>query len=304
MFALLLAAAAADPFSATQLRDAGPAAVAGAARRAGVEVDAGGVAGGFAPGGSVALWDWLDLAAGATGRRVVLSPDGRRVRLAAGPPAPADVVGAFRLAVRGVTCRHEYDAGPPVCEVGLDLHWEPRLAVVRVADAAGGKAAVTNARYATGVRLPAVPRSQSKLPTLDVSFTVTAAERMLSFTVPDLQTPKPQTEAGVSLTSRPARPLGEVVELRLDLTYPEGHPEFESFESWTAGNRCRLVYRDGRTLTTDDFEVTEGGRKAAAAYRFRAAEVGDLAGWSLVYDTPGPLREFPVRFALKDIPLP
>jgi hypothetical protein len=127
---------------------------------------------------------------------------------------------------------------------------------------------------------------------------------MLTFTVPDLIVPKPQTAEGVTVAPQPARWLDALVEFRLALRYPDGHPEFESFESWTANNRCRLVHRDGRTLATDDREESHTGRSVAAAYRFRAADVGDLAGWSLVLDTPGPLREFPVRFTLRDVPLP
>ncbi len=252
--------------------------------------------------GAHALWPLVAKLSG--GMRIRLDADGRRVAFVTGLPAAAAIDGAFRLAVRGVTCRHDYNAGPPVCEVALDLHWEPRLAVVRVADGSGGKAAVTDARHATTVRLADVQRSAAKLPALDVAFTVTAAERLLTFTVPDLAAPKPQTQAGVTLTPQPPRRLGAVLELRLDLRYPEGHPEFESFESWTANNRCRLAHRDGRTLEPRSFDETPNGRAVAVAYRFNTAEVGDLAGWSLVYDTPGPLREFAVRFKLLDIPLP
>ena len=47
----------------------------------------------------------------------------------------------------------------------------------------------------------------------------------------------------------------------------------------------------------------------SVAYRFEeGVEVPKLAnglkGWKLEYRTPAPLREYPVRFRLKDIPLP
>ena len=216
------------------------------------------------------------------------------------PPVATD--GPFRLTVTGVTCRHVFAAGPPVCEVALELGWEPRLAVVRVADGVG-KTAVAGPRLALVARRPAVPRSQATFH-MEQLYTITAAEQTLSFTVPDLAAPKPQTRAGVTLTPRPPRRLDDLLELRLDLLYPVGHPEFESFETWTADNRCRLVRRDGRTLEPVNSDEDARGRGVTLGYRFRATAVGDLAGWTLHYDTPGPLREYPVRFTLRDIPLP
>ena len=42
------------------------------------------------------------------------------------------------------------------------------------------------------------------------------------------------------------------------------------------------------------------GRKADG----KGPNVANPKGWQLVYETPAPLVEFPVRFELKDIPLP
>ena len=49
--------------------------------------------------------------------------------------------------------------------------------------------------------------------------------------------------------------------------------------------------------------------RARATYRFLTAggkgpNLSDRKGWRLVYETPAPLVEFPVRFELKDIRLP
>ena len=228
------------------------------------------------------------------------------------PSAAAD--GPFRLAATDVVCRHEFGRFPPVCEVGLELRWDAPLVVVRVAQTGltgwmpntfpAGKIAASGTRHRTTVRAAGVKRTDLKLPLLEAAFTVTAAERMLSFVVPDLAAPKPLTEAGVTLTPHPPRRLDALVEVRLDLLYPEGHPEFESFESWTAGNRCRLVRGDGRTLEPVNGDEDARGRAVTCTYRFKMAEVGDVAGWLLKLDTPGPLRELAVRFTLRDIPLP
>ena len=321
MFALLLAVVAADPIPPTQVvlppgTDKLAGVMAAVYEQTGLQwpqIELGVGPPVRVPKEPQPLWRLIELVAG--GRRIVVLRDGDSVAFVAPPPTPATWDGAFRLAVGGVTCRHDYQAGPPTCEVTLALHWEPRLAVVRVTagavaagtfavEAGSGKVAVAGARHNTTARLTGVPRSAAKLASLDVAFTVTAAERMLTFTVPELAAPKPLTVAGITLTPRPARKLDATTEFRLDLLYPEGHPEFESFETWTAGNRCRLVHRDGRALDTDDFNESQSGRRVTLDYRFPTAEVGDLAGWTLDYRTPGPLREFPVRFKLTDIPLP
>lgn len=293
----------AEPFQPTIVQRANSASLTQVASRAGVSVDLTAVSEWSAPEDGLPFWAWMDTAAKRANRRVVLSSDGRRVSFVHDRPAPSAVDGAFRLAVRSVTCRHDYDAGPPVCEVGLDLHWEPRLAVVRVADT-GVKVAINGALHRTTRRLRGIHRSLATLPPQEVVFTVTAAERMLAFTVSDLTTLTSQTVEGVTLTPTPVRRIDQVVELRFDLRYPDGHPEFESFETWTANNHCRLVHRDGRVLTTDDRDETHHGQSAMVAYRFRAGDVGELTGWSVVLHAPGPLRVFPVRFSLRDIPLP
>jgi hypothetical protein len=99
-------------------------------------------------------------------------------------------------------------------------------------------------------------------------------------------------------------------EAEFDLTYPPGQPEFESFETWATGNTLRLVAPGaGRVFTPDNFDLIESSQRVRATYRFQIGErkgltITDIQGWQLIYDTPAPLVEFPVRFELKDIPLP
>ena len=99
--------------------------------------------------------------------------------------------------------------------------------------------------------------------------------------------------------------VGDLWEAELELTYPPAGPEFESFESWVTQNRARLSAPDrSRVFEPVNEDVPEAGRRVVAVYRFKGVEPGSRKGWSLVYETPAPLVEFPVRFDLKDIPLP
>ena len=98
---------------------------------------------------------------------------------------------------------------------------------------------------------------------------------------------------------------GDRWEVELEVTYPP-LPEFESFESWVTENRLQLVSPAGKAFETTDYDFPEQGRKLVAVYRFPAngPQLGDRKGWSAVYRTPAPLVEFPVRFDLREIPLP
>lgn len=273
------------------------------------------------------VWAALEEVARKVNARITLAQQGRRVNLAPRgdlTPTPAFVDGAFRVAVRSVVSRLDFDAGTRIAEVTLDLHWEPRLTVFRVdaqpvietvTDDRGTKYAVapvsarvppTGAMHTTTIRVPNVPRSATKLANLAGTFTVTATDHYLSLRFSELPAGQPATQErdGVRATVHPPRKLDDVIELRVVLDYPELHPAFESFESWTAGNRLRLVSPGGKVVEPTDYANQEAGRRAVCEYRFPASVVGDLKGWSLTYDTPAPLREFPVRFALVDIPLP
>lgn len=273
------------------------------------------------------VWAALECVARAVNGRLTLTRQGRQVSLVPLgelPQAPSAVAGAFRVVVRQVASRLDFDTGGRFAEVTFDLHWEPRLTVFRVdaqptiesaSDDRATRLVVTTAKartpptgciHTTTVRIPGVPRSATKLTKLTGTFTVTATDRYLSRQFRELPAGKPMTQeqAGVRVTVHPPRKLDDVVEVRVVLDYPESHPAFESFESWTTGNRLRLVSPGGKLVEPTDYATQEAGHRAVCEYRFPAATVGDLKGWSLTYDTPAPLREFPVRFELADIPLP
>ncbi len=280
----------------------------------------------------VPFWEALDQVAAKTGTRVAAGKHGREVILAkrTGPAAPAGVDGPFRVAVRQVQPRTDFETGQTFTEVTLDVRWEPRFPVFRIdseptisalADDKGSKLDAVTSRaktpptgflYTTTVRVEGVPRSATKLTRLAGSFTVTASERMLPFVFDDLTRlpASPPPQEGVTATLKRFEKVDNRWEAEVELVYPPGQPVFESFESWVTENRARLVAPNkARTFETADFEVPEQGRRVVAVYRFaenpaKGLMPGDRKGWSLVYETPAPLVEFPVRFELKDIPLP
>src|SRR5207248_413072 len=154
-------------------------------------------------------------------------------------------------------------------------------------------------------------RKSARIASVAGSFTVTASPKMLTVRFDDLAAlPAERRQEGVTVKLARFAREEDRWEAEFELTYPPGQPEFESFESWASGNTLKLVAPGtGRVFAPDNFDLIEGSRQVRATYRFRTADgkgpnVANLKGWQLVYETPAPLVEFPVRFELKDIPLP
>ncbi|HEY2784067.1 MAG TPA: hypothetical protein VGJ05_03755 [Fimbriiglobus sp.] len=274
------------------------------------------------------FWTALEELAAKTGHRIALGGKGQKIALVkhAGPPPAASVDGPFRVVVREVVARRDADTGRVEYEVKLDVHWEPRFPVFRIGnqtvtvatDDVGskltaasdpGKVPTTGFLMPASIRLSGVPRAAHKIAKLEGTFVVTAAEKMIRFAIDDpFKAPKSKTDSGVTVRLDRFAPDDGLWEAKVELTYPPGLPAFESFESWLTRNRCRLVAPGtGKTFEPTDYELPAGGARLVAAYRFKEDAAKGLtpkAGWTLEYETPSPLKEYTVKFALKDIVLP
>ena len=277
-----------------------------------------------------ALWPLLTEVAKASGGRLAVASKGRAVVVEKGVPPPASIDGAFRVAVKQVVCRRDFDTGRSVTEVTLEVHWEPRLPVFRIdTEPRGtfgaeemtpsvGKSAVSGSAFTSVVRLPAIPRSvggqsaSGRIHAVDSfsltsKFTVTAAAKMLQFRVGDTSKPTTLTQEGVTFTLQPPRKIQDRWDVPVELVYPPSKVEFESFEAgvWLSRNRLQLIDPAGKPLDPINEDFREAAGKANLVYRFPAGKVpADRTGWSLLYETPSPLVEFDVAFTLSNIPLP
>lgn len=269
----------------------------------------------------VPFWDAVGRLADATGHRVRA---GKRVALVRGEKQPAAVDGAFRVTAKGVNARADYETGRTGYDVAVELAWEPRFPVFRV-DAqptisaatddrgkplsvppVGAKTPTTGFTHSTTVRVEGLTREARRIAKLSGSFTVTASPKMLTFVFDNLgSVPASKEIDGVRVTLTGFARREDRWDAGLKLEYPDGHPEFESFESWTGGNAIKLVppTRTG-AVAEESFDINGNGRVVLAEYRFPAKAVSDPKGWRLVYETPAPLIEFPVRFTLTDLNLP
>jgi len=268
------------------------------------------------------FWSALERIASHADGHVGIRQNGAVIELLPGASkAPASIDGPFRVVATGVVCRIDLATDARTTDVQLELHWEPRFPVFRVesqptittatdnlgrklaAPPAGIRAAIGD-RYAVSstVRLNNIARDATSIALLEGVFTVTASPKMLAFTFKDGILPQSQTKDGVSVTLAKSATVEGRQEVEINLDYPETHPDFESFESWTDFNKLRLISADRtKTLTPDNFSINGRGRRVSEEYRFLKPPA---AGASFFYETPAPLVEFPVKFVLKNISLP
>ncbi len=284
---------------------------------------------------AVPFWEGLQATADASGTRIALAKGGREIGLVprGASREVASTSGSFRVVAQQVTGRALLTEGITVHEVGLLVHWEPRLRVYRidtapkisevkdvpgsklVADGGGSQVLPSDATSEMRVRVTGLTRDSERIKSLAGVFTVTAAEKMLAFDLaaPAGKLPDAKKIEGVTAALKRLEKKGNTWEVVVDVLYPEGLPHFESFQGewWLRDNRLLLLGPGGKTFVLDDYEFPspDSPRPLRVIYRFKedaAKGIGNPtgAGWSFVYETPAPLSEVKVPFELKDIPLP
>jgi len=281
------------------------------------------------------FWNAVEKLAADTGCRVAVSRGGRDIalvpRTAGVSVPPSSVDGPFRVVLKEVVARREYDTGRTTYRLQLEAHWEPRFPVYLIdgeptvtratadgkavtADAPTGRVAATGFAHPLTITLRDVPRSAKKLDELTGSFDVIAAHQLLPFAFDDLTANQPvaKEQAGVTVTLKPVRHPAGRVEFQFELKYPAGHPAMESFEEvWAASNRFRVTDPTGRrNVEPTDYSTDSRGNVVLGSYAFAGANgrpgplPADLKRWKAVYETPSPLRKQTIPFRLDGIDLP
>ncbi len=281
------------------------------------------------------FWEALQQSADATRTRIAISEGGRKVELVPKGESleVAATSGAFRVVAQQVVGRTLLDQGVTFHEVTLLVHWEPRVRVYRidsapkvtkVTDVTGsrlspgaGSAQVlpTNATSEMKVKVNGLTRKSEQITAFAGEFTVTAADRMLSFAfeAPGGKLPEAKKEDNVSASLKRVQKKDDTWEVVVEVSYPKGQPVFESFQGewWLRDNRLVLLSPEGKAVVIDDYEVPTPDRSTplVVIHRFKEDAKNGFGnptakGWSLVYETPSPLVEVKVPFELKGISLP
>jgi hypothetical protein len=267
---------------------------------------------------------------------VVLQPftkDDRR------PPASYD--GPFRVRVTRINVSRDFESDRGFCAVSLDVTWTPTLRPLFLesqaqqvkmrdgdgndvpVDAEGSSLAPVDGRFNLPLELslPALPRAQKKIGSLEGKLIAVAPTKMIRFAFDDdlssLSDALPGGERRRRSQDEVVCQVAKVVlgreswSVQMTLDYPEGNRKLESFQlsSLVANNELLLTSRDGKRKLAPSSSVIDqvGSRRAVVTYHFtdkQGAPRGKAGDWRLAYVAPARVVEVMFRFAFKDLRLP
>ncbi len=269
---------------------------------------------------------WTAIEAVANQANCFVRVAGNTVKLSKRPngvgAVPSGIDGPFRVVVKKVIAKRDPELADSDYEVHLEVQWEPRFPVYLIdtepkatatvgkdkvtADAASVRVIPSGYSHPAVVKLKNVPRAAKQLDELACSFRVVAAAKLLAVEFKELTSDKPvsQTIDGVKVTLDPLKVIDKRAEFTVTTEYPDGHPEFESFQLWHAANTFRLLPPNDRTggRKPTGLNLGEGGRRPLIVYQYDG--LPDVKGWRAVYETPGPMSEQTVTVTLKGVALP
>ena len=274
------------------------------------------------------FWTVVESVAKQTGSRIAVGMQGKPVRLVKNPSTVTPhsyCDGPFRVVATAVESRVELLSGRRSYDFSLEIAWEARLPVYRIdsrpkleagKDDRGrsisvkpveSRAPVSGVFATLRIPLDGLERESKTIEVLRGTFQVTTANEMLRFEFNDLSKPEVKKDKGVEVALKKFAQEGTFWIADIQLRYPPGGAVFESFETyWLGRNRLTLVPPNGAMKLTSTDEEINGN---AIRYRFKEDKVKGLTpamltGWKLEYETPGVLREVPLRFEFKGIALP
>lgn len=236
--------------------------------------------------------------------------------------------GPFRFEPKLVTAvRDLTQPGNQVLKLRVQIAWEPRLRPIvltqpldkiEAVDAAGKALSVENpmgelafeihpGMGAVEMELPfALPsRDVQKIATLRGEMRALVPGGVETFRFENIERAKDveQRKGGVLVTLENMRPNNDLWTARVRVAFAATDGALESHRSWIANNVCYLVDAEGKKYENLGFDSTLRTRHAVGfAYLFDLPD--GPQGLTLVYKTPAAIVNLPVKYELKDIPLP
>jgi hypothetical protein len=286
------------------------------------------------------FWSALDALAEKTGARVSPFHAPGAISLLDGPPKNLCVAhdGLFRIQAERVSLLRDLAEGGHHCQLSLLATWEPHfrpyyLEVGKWDIIYGNAKKDTQAHEApaqgkqelsgAGATLlsasfPAPEkRDLDRIKSVKGVLNVIGPTRMLTFQFDKLapleekDAPRVLSEAGVRVSLREVKVGRTRWSFTVQVENPKGVPEFESYQSWLGNNRINLSKDKDKTVWEPDLAVDqevlkEDAHYALVRYSFTGSEhlKTKIADWRLSYTTPHRIIAIPVRFEIKDIPLP
>jgi hypothetical protein len=280
----------------------------------------------------VGFWHAIDEIAKEADRRVTLYGRDRKITLvehADGWRAmPTSYSGLFRVVLNRIVQIRDLENNSGAGLARLEVAWEPSFQAfylemkpetLQVKDDRGllrdlprlerGRLpAPTGIAMQFEIPLPPFPRSSASIGSISGSFTMLGSPKLVDFTVDKLADGVQLKQDGVVLKLQNLKIGKELWTFDVSLQYPAGGPEFESFQSWLFNNQTYLVHKSGKRMEPSGFSDEQSGQRSATIrYRYLfddEKDAGKTTNWKLIYRTPAPVVEVPVKFEFKDVPLP
>jgi hypothetical protein len=208
----------------------------------------------------------------------------------------------------------------------LEVAWEPRLVPIlvsqsltdiRAVDEQGNPIAVAsegslespvqNGVSAVEIELPfAVPeRNVQRIASLSGQLFALVPGRVEAFEFAQLEAAEDEEirKGAVTVVLQKARKNAAVYELFVLVRFDEAANALESHRGWVFNNKAYLLDEDGKQKEPDGFETTRRTvNEMGISYKFVLD--GDLSAYRFVYETPAAIVQLPIKYELKDIPLP
>ncbi len=237
--------------------------------------------------------------------------------------------GPFRIQFKQLSIVKEFGAAAGAATAEFEVMWEPRLRPMLLAvknedlkivddQDKEVKPQVSNEQNeATGLQagncvaqlnlnLIAPERSAKILKSLKVKGSVTVPAGMRLFKFPKLDaTNVTQKQGDISVTLESTEVDEQIWRVALQVSYPEGGQDFDSYRQGLFNNRIWLQKPDGTRFEHNGGYNNTGSDEGKISFEYMFVDApGKPGDHMLVYESPAKVVPIPLEFEFKDVPLP
>jgi hypothetical protein len=236
--------------------------------------------------------------------------------------------GPFRIQFKQIAIVKDFGGAAPTATAQFDVMWEPRLRPMllavkneelKIVDDQGKevKPQVDQEAEETGLRagncaaevnlnLLAPERAAKVLSSVKVKGQVTVPSGMKQFKFPKLDaTNVTQKQGDISVTLESTEVDEQTWKVALEVSYPEGGEDFDSYRQGLFNNRLWFQKSDGTRFEHNGGYNNTGANNGKISFEYMFVDApGKPGDYMLVYESPAKVVPIPLEFEFKDVPLP
>jgi hypothetical protein len=236
--------------------------------------------------------------------------------------------GPFRITLKQIEARRDFQTGAASANIQLEVAWEPRLRpmllaldtdALKITDDRGQEVEPQvreessqvvlrpeNPAAEININLAAPDRAVKNLALLKVKAEITVPAGLRTFRFPTLaarDVVQKQGDIRVMLESTEVEE--QVWKVNVVLEYPAEGPVFESYRQGLFNNQLWLQKADGSRFEHNGGFSNTGSDQGKLGFEYLFVDApGKPADYQFVYQTPSKVLTIPLEFEFKDVPLP